>query len=91
MRLHTGLIAAAAVLCLTAAEGSAKELNYYPYATTHNFCPAGLQPVTAGGVICCGKPNQSITYQQAKRHPATGRTARNVAADDCAVGAKGCS
>nr|WP_240484578.1 hypothetical protein [Pseudoponticoccus marisrubri] len=22
-----------------------------------NYCPAGLQPVMAGGVICCGVPN----------------------------------
>ncbi|WGW05444.1 hypothetical protein [Tropicibacter oceani] len=22
-----------------------------------NHCPAGLQPVTMGGVICCGTPN----------------------------------
>lgn len=22
-----------------------------------NYCPAGLQPVLAGGVICCGTPN----------------------------------
>ncbi|MBN7786017.1 hypothetical protein JYP51_13885 [Ponticoccus gilvus] len=22
-----------------------------------NLCPAGLQPVTVGGVICCGNPN----------------------------------
>ncbi|WP_299922720.1 hypothetical protein [uncultured Pelagimonas sp.] len=22
-----------------------------------NYCPAGLQPVMAGGVICCGTPN----------------------------------
>lgn len=22
-----------------------------------NYCPAGLQPVTVGGVICCGTPN----------------------------------
>lgn len=22
-----------------------------------NYCPAGLQPVTIGGVVCCGKPN----------------------------------
>ncbi len=22
-----------------------------------NYCPAGLQPVSVGGVICCGTPN----------------------------------
>ncbi|MFZ7091951.1 hypothetical protein [Primorskyibacter sp. 2E233] len=22
-----------------------------------NMCPAGLQPVTMGGVVCCGVPN----------------------------------
>jgi hypothetical protein len=91
MRVHMGLIAAVAALCLSGAEVSAKELNYWPYATKHNFCPPGLQPVTAGGIICCGKPNQHITYQQAMRHPtATVTRVRHVRADDCPAGAKGC-
>jgi hypothetical protein len=27
-----------------------------------NFCPQGLQPVLAGGVVCCGKPNAGAYY-----------------------------
>lgn len=27
-----------------------------------NFCPAGLQPVLAGGVVCCGVPNAGTYY-----------------------------
>lgn len=33
----------------------------HPYPTT-NYCPAGLQPITMGGVICCGVPNTSEVY-----------------------------
>ncbi len=29
-------------------------MTAYP---TANFCPAGLSPVSIGGVICCGVPN----------------------------------
>ncbi|WP_425099622.1 hypothetical protein [Tropicibacter sp. S64] len=29
----------------------------HSYPSKENFCPAGLQPVTLGGVICCGVPN----------------------------------
>lgn len=33
----------------------------YDYNAT-NYCPAGLQPVLAGGVICCGTPNAGTYY-----------------------------
>jgi hypothetical protein len=29
-------------------------IHAYPAA---NYCPQGLQPVSVGGVICCGTPN----------------------------------
>lgn len=29
----------------------------HSYPTKNNYCPAGLQPVTIGGEICCGVPN----------------------------------
>lgn len=37
-----------------------------------NYCPAGLQPVLAGGVVCCGKPNAGpyINRASVKRAPA---------------------
>jgi hypothetical protein len=25
-----------------------------------NYCPAGLQPVLVGGVVCCGTPNAGL-------------------------------
>jgi len=37
----------------------------YGYNTT-NYCPAGLQPVVVGGVVCCGVAN-TTNYQS---HPA---------------------
>lgn len=27
-----------------------------------NYCPQGLQPVVAGGVICCGTPNAGVYH-----------------------------
>ncbi len=37
-----------------------------------NYCPAGLQPVLMGGVVCCGTPNAGPYYNRAggakKRH-----------------------
>lgn len=42
----------------------------HPYKAA-NYCPAGLQPVTVGGVICCGTPNTSAHYVDrpgGKRH-----------------------
>ncbi len=33
----------------------------HPYQTT-NYCPSDLQPITVGGVICCGVPNTAETY-----------------------------
>jgi hypothetical protein len=29
----------------------------HTYADSENLCPAGLQPVLAGGMLCCGQPN----------------------------------
>ncbi len=64
----------------------------YAVENTENYCPAGLQPVTMNGVICCGTPNQPQTYQQVKRHPAQrGHAPRATrVARTCAEGEKGC-
>jgi hypothetical protein len=41
--------------------------NFLVYSyNAPNYCPAGLQPVVAGGVICCGTPNAGAYYT----HPA---------------------
>ncbi|MDQ2093423.1 hypothetical protein [Rhodalgimonas zhirmunskyi] len=68
----------------------------YPVPSKVNYCPSGLQPITIDGVICCGTPNQNMTYQQAKAHPMTHRKVyrkkhvRRVANTYCPVGMKGC-
>lgn len=36
-----------------------------------NYCPAGLQPVLAGGVVCCGVPNAGPYYNRAGGHKRT--------------------
>lgn len=38
----------------------------WAYPTKHNYCPAGLQPVMVGGVVCCGTPN---THHNPYAHP----------------------
>ncbi|MBJ3762737.1 hypothetical protein ILP92_08270 [Maribius pontilimi] len=50
----------------------------YPFKTHENFCPNGLQPVYAGGEICCGTPTTHTTYAQVMAHPAPKRQARAV-------------
>lgn len=42
-----------------------------------NHCPAGLQPVVLNGVICCGTPNGSMSYQQMMAHPMPRKAARS--------------
>ncbi|MGH1423520.1 MAG: hypothetical protein ACRBBU_02245 [Pseudooceanicola sp.] len=66
----------AGLACLTlgAAPAMAQEAKLYPYKASANYCPAGLQPVVLGGVVCCGTPNQSVSYSSMKAHP-TGRKA----------------
>ena len=41
-------------------------MHAYPTAT--NNCPAGLQPVLVGGVICCGTPNAAPYVNRAGGH-----------------------
>lgn len=93
MRFFTGLTAAC-VIGLAATAASAQDADapkIYAYSSHANYCPAGLQPVTIDGTICCGQPNQSISYQQAMAHPVGTRHVRRSARADCPVGAKGCS
>lgn len=37
------------------------DMLIYAYPGENN-CPAGLQPITVGGVVCCGSPNTTGTY-----------------------------
>ncbi len=44
----------------------------WAYPSKLNYCPAGLQPVVMGGVICCGRPThvgyQSNTHPKRRAH-----------------------
>ena len=95
MRLHTALAAGFGALMAVSAPAMAKEAKLYPYASKANYCPAGLQPVTMGGVICCGTPNQNVSYQSMMVHPTPKKRhvkrVRHVShAVDCPIGVKGC-
>ncbi|MDR9393421.1 hypothetical protein [Roseovarius sp. SYSU LYC5161] len=86
--------AASLMAALIAAPAFAGGPRIYAVEADRNFCPDGLQPVSLNGVICCGTPNQSQTYQQVMRHPVQTRVHRvNVSerrARTCAEGQKGC-
>ncbi|APX11023.1 hypothetical protein [Tateyamaria omphalii] len=90
----TKVITAAAVFALLGSGAVLAQSHngpkIYAYHSQHNYCPAGLQPVTMDGVICCGVPNQHITYQRALAHPVKKRV-RHVRQTSCPVGTKGCT
>ena len=50
------------------ATASAQDAALYAYQT-ENFCPAGLQPITISGVICCGTPTRGESYSSMMQHP----------------------
>lgn len=73
------------------------EVKIYPYQASENYCPTGLQPVSINGIICCGQPNQRISYQSAMGHPKAKKANHRVmrtthpARSQCQVGTKGCT
>ncbi|MGH1355546.1 MAG: hypothetical protein ACRBBS_10760 [Thalassovita sp.] len=90
-KLHKAMLAS--VLAIGAATPAlANGPAIYPYASKANYCPGGLQPISINGVICCGTPNQSMTYQQATSAPVTRRYSRPapVRSAVCPEGQKGC-
>ena len=90
--MKTRFLIGAAVAALWAVPAAA-DMPVYANAGGPNYCPSGLQPVVVGGVICCGTPNRSISYQQANAHPvhkAKKRYVRRVSSSYCPEGAKGC-
>ncbi len=90
--LGAALASAVAFSGLPALAGSKMVAPLYPYEASANYCPSGLQPVVIGGVICCGKPNQSTSYQSVMAHPVQKKTYRKTSAqDDCPIGKKGCN
>jgi len=88
----TKSIAAGIAIAVIGTSALAGEAKIYPYASNENFCPAGLQPVTISGVICCGTPNTSQTYQQVMANPVkkTQYVRKSRAVDTCREGEKGC-
>ena len=100
MRLTTALAAAVGLFSATLAGEVSAEPKVYAYPSSANFCPDGLQPITISGVICCGTPNQTMTYAEVQAHPVVRRqhvvkarhsTPRRSARVPCPAGAKGCS
>ena len=88
----TKIIAAAAAVTVLGVVSATAQQKIYAYHSSHNFCPTGLQPVTMNGEICCGRPNQKITYQQVLAHPAARKShVRRAGSVDCPVGTKGCT
>ena len=57
----------------------------HPYPAAANYCPSGLQPVTMGGVICCGNPATGEVYYNA------GGSRKRSHGMSCPPGTKGCS
>ena len=60
--------AAFTLVAFSAAPAMAQEAKIYAFHGAGNYCPAGLQPVTINGTVCCGTPNAG-SYQQAMMHP----------------------
>lgn len=96
MRLTTAALTGAGMMLATLMPGQvAAEAKIYAYQGA-NYCPAGLQPITISGVICCGTPNQSMSYQQALAHPVKKRHVKKKtyrkrsARVQCSAGTKGC-
>lgn len=92
MSITKSVVAGAAMALMGTA--AVAEMKIYPYKSAENYCPEGLQPVTMNGVICCGTPNTTQSYQSVMAHPMPKkqhyktRKARSV--DTCAEGVKGC-
>ena len=51
---------------------ASNDMPVWAYSGGANYCPAGLQPVVVGGVVCCGTPNRTGAYShQAPRRRVT--------------------
>ncbi len=89
MRIPLSLTTAA-LAALTALSAHAQEARLYPVPTNANYCPAGLQPVTINGAICCGQPNTNVTWYYMKKHPVQ-RATYTPRYSNCPEGVKGCN
>lgn len=96
MRIKVLFSVAAGLLVMGTAPMMAQSAPAYPYATSENYCPSGLQPIVMGGVVCCGTPTRSVSYQSMMRHPVTKvrkivrRASYAPRRAVCPVGEKGC-
>jgi hypothetical protein len=99
MGLTTAAFTAAGIMLASFMPGqAAAQPKIYAYHGA-NYCPAGFQPITISGVICCGVPNQHMSYQQAMAHPMPKKrhhVKKHVhraksARVQCEPGSKGCS
>ena len=88
MHITRAMVGAVGLTLLTSLPAVAGKV--YPVHTAHNFCPTGLQPVTMDGTICCGKPNQDVSYQSVMSHPVKKHKVHRVQQSDCPIGEKGC-
>lgn len=88
-------LAAAMTVGVFGAGAAQAQVTLYPYATNENYCPTGLQPVVLNGVICCGQPTTSMTYQQVMAQPKRAKVKvkkrQYSARAYCQEGTKGCS
>ncbi|CUH67669.1 hypothetical protein TG4357_03140 [Thalassovita gelatinovora] len=66
------------------------EPRIYAYDSPANYCPQGLQPIQINGVICCGTPNQPVSYQSMMRENSTRRSTYRASRAICPEGQKGC-
>ena len=97
MSKFNGLALVAALgLATIMPQTASADAKIYPYKTSQNYCPTGLQPVSINGVICCGTPNQHVSYQSAMSHPVAKKKVHKVhkvkrktyhARADCPIGA----
>ena len=96
MRIRTVLAAGFGLMMMGAVPAMAMDAKIYAYHG-ENFCPAGFQPITISGVICCGQPNQQMSYQKVKMTAAPRAKAKHhrhthkAKSASCAVGTKGCT
>lgn len=77
LKAHLAFGLGVALLGFAPGVAMAQEPPIYPYAT-ENFCPAGLQPIQLGGVICCGVPTRTQSYASMMRHPVAKRQTHKV-------------
>ena len=76
--MKTKVILGAAFVALMGAPAMAGNgMPTYPYHAANN-CPAGLSPIVMGGVICCGTPNQNVSYSSMMAHPVAKKKVHKV-------------